>query len=270
MSRVILLDADIVAYKVASSNQEDFDWGDTGEARVLDHQNCIRQIEELIAQYADRLDASRVIVCLSDPERNFRKELEPSYKEHRKSVERPELLAWAKEYLAEEYRSFIRPRLEADDVMGILATSGDRFIEGPKIMVSEDKDMRTVPGLLYNPNQDHLGVLEISEEDANRFHMWQTIVGDPTDGYGGCKGIGMSGDYTEEGWSFGARSFGFPHEVFECDPADLWDVVVEAYASKGLTEDDAILQARLAHILWASSYNFKKKKVKLWQPHWLS
>ena len=272
MSRVILLDADIVAYKVSVVNQDDFDWGDTGKSRVLDHNQARKQTDELVATYCERLDASKAIICLSDPDRNFRKELEPTYKSNRKDVEKPELLAWVKDYLAEEYTSYIRPRLEADDVMGILATAGDRFVAGEKIMVSEDKDMRTVPGLIYNPDRDELGIIHNTEEEANRFHMWQTIVGDPTDGYTGCPGIGM-GDkklYEEETYGFGGRTFGFPHEVLECDPADLWDVVVEAYASKGLTEDDALLQARLAHILWASSYNFKKKKVKLWQPSWLS
>lgn len=268
----ILLDADIVAYKVATVNEDLIDWGDTGTSLVLDHTQAIKQTDELVASYCEALDASRAIICLSDPDVNFRKQLEPTYKSNRKDVKKPELLLWLKDYLAAEYQSYIRPRLEADDVMGILATSGDRFIKGEKIMVSEDKDMRTVPGLSYNPDRPELGVLDITEEEANRFHMWQTIVGDPTDGYTGCPGIGM-GDkemYEEETWGFGARTFGFPHEIFECDPADLWDVVVEAYASKGLTEEDAILQARLAHILWASSYNFKKKKVKLWQPYWLS
>ena len=42
-----------------------------------------------------------------------------------------------------------------------------------------------------------------------------------------------------------------------------------ASASKGYTEEDAILQARMAHILRASSYNFKTKKIRLWRPFWL-
>ena len=269
MNNVLLLDADIVAYMVASRNQHDFDFGDTGSARVVDHNKAREDIDEIIGGYCDTLKASKVIICLSDPKVNFRKELNPTYKSNRKSVERPELLEWAKDYMAEEYQSFIRPRLEADDVMGILATSGDQFVSGNKIMVSEDKDMRTIPGQLYNPNQPQLGVIEISELEANQFHMWQTIVGDATDGYSGCPGIGTSGSYTEDDWSYGARGFGYPHAVLEADTEDLWDIVVEAYASKGFTEEDAILQARMAHILWASSYNFKKKTIRLWQPFWL-
>jgi DNA polymerase-1 len=109
------------------------------------------------------------------------------------------MLMWAKEYLAQEYPSFIRPRLEADDCMGILATNskllGSSYEGDQIIMCSEDKDMRTIPGFLYNPNQPQLGVISISEEDANRFHMWQTLTGDQTDGYPGCPGIGPKSDY---------------------------------------------------------------------------
>jgi len=269
MSKTILLDADIVAYKVATMNQKDFDWGDTGKSRVLDHEKALKDTEELIVNYCEATKASRVVVCLSDPERNFRKELNPTYKSNRKNVEKPEMLQWVKDYLADEYRSFVRPALEADDIMGILATSGDRFIKGEIVMVSEDKDMRVIPAPLYNPNKPELGIIEPSVLEANQFHMWQTVVGDPTDGYGGCPGIGQSGSYTEDDWSFGNRSFGFPHAILEAEAYELWDLVVEAYASRGYTEDDALLQARMAHILWASSYDFKTKTPLLWEPHWL-
>jgi DNA polymerase-1 len=217
-------------------------------------------IEELIAEYCVATNASRVVVCLSDPDRNFRKELDGTYKANRKSVEKPELLQWAKEYLAREYPSFIRPRLEADDCMGILAMRpsllGPSYADDQIIMVSEDKDMRTIPGFLYNPNQPQLGVISISEEDANRFHMWQTLTGDQTDGYPGCPGIGPKNDYVR-------------YLMEDADPSEFWNVVCEAYASKGYSEEDALLQARLAHILWASSYNFKSKRIRLWQPYWL-
>ena len=259
MKRTLLLDADIVAYKASCVHQKDYDFGDTGSARVLDHAACIQMISGLIEDYCQATNADRVVVCLTDKV-NFRKQLDATYKANRKSVEKPELLDWAKEYLATEYPSFIRPRLEADDVMGILATDskllGKRYAGDQIIMVSEDKDMRTIPGLLYNPNHPKLGVISISEEDANRFHMWQTLTGDQTDGYPGCPGIGPKNPYVQ-------------YLMEDAEPDELWDVVVEAYASKGFTEEDALLQARMAHILWASSYNFKNKKVRLWQPYWL-
>ena len=259
MNRTILLDADIVAYKVACTNQKDYDFGDTGKARVLDHETCLRQTEELIATYCEATKAARVVVCLSSKE-NFRKTVDGTYKSNRKGLEKPEMLDWVKEYLAEEYPSYVRPGLEADDVMGILSMRpgllGKRYANDQVIMVSEDKDMRTIPSLLYNPNQPQLGVISISEEDAIRFHMWQVLTGDQTDGYPGCRGIGAKSDYVS-------------YLMEDATRDEFWDVVCEAYASKGYTEEDAILQARLAHILWDTSYDFKAKEVILWEPYWI-
>ncbi len=269
MKTTLLLDADIIAYKTAALNQKDIDWGDTGKSRTLNHEQARKHADELIAKYAADLGTQNVIVCLSDPDRNFRKELNPSYKEARVEIEKPELLMWVKEYLHSEYRSYMRPRLEADDVMGILATHPS-LIEGKKIIVSEDKDMRTIPTNVYNPDKPGLGVLDISELDADRFLLWQALVGDPTDGYKGAKGIGMGGKYVDNEFIEGPRSLTYAHDVLTADRKDLWDLVLEAYGSVGLTEDDAIMQVRMAHILRASSYNFSTKKVKLWQPYWLS
>ncbi len=254
----ILIDADIVAYKASIVNEKHFDFGDTGVGEHLDHDGCIRNVETLINGYADKLKATRVIVCLSEPDgtKNFRKQLNPTYKHNRADTVPPQMLMWIKEYLENEYKSFRRPRLEADDIMGILATSGDRFIEGKRIIVSEDKDMRTIPALVFNPNHPDLGVLDISSLDAKRFHMWQTVVGDPTDGYPGCPGVGKGGRYVEYAESIlGADS-----------PEELWDLVLMAYGSKGLTEDDAILQARMARILQDGDYNYKTKGIRLWNP----
>lgn len=251
----ILLDADIVAYKIASINEEAFDWDDTGESVVVDHARAIKDTDELIAEYCAALKADSVLVCLSDPAVNFRKQLEPTYKANRKDVQKPELLQWVKDYLAHEYRSFIRPRLEADDVMGILATSGDRFVKGRRIIVSEDKDMKTIPGLLWNPRHPEDGVVEIDPLSADRFHMTQTLTGDPVDGYIGCRGIGAKSPFVAA--------------LQDAARLDLWEIVKAGYENKGFTEADAIHQARLAHILRATSYNFKTKKVRLWQPDWL-
>lgn len=271
--RIALLDSDIIAYAVSCASQDDFNFSAAGgtDARAVNKQQCWRLCDELVAKHADAVKADQVVVCLSDPVNNFRKELDPTYKANRAGAEKPELLMLAKEYLFEEYRSYIRPRLEADDVMGILATRPELLGKNVSdvVIVSEDKDMRTIPAKVYNPNYAELGILEISKLDAGRFLLWQTIVGDPTDGYPGCKGVGAGGEWDSETGDFmlGVRSMPYAHDVLSADDLlDAWDTVLLAYASKGLTEDDAIHQARLARILWADDYNFKKKKIRLWNP----
>lgn len=83
--------------------------------------------------------------------------------------------------------------------------------------------------------------------------MYQTLVGDTVDGYSGCKGIG---DKTAR------KILG---EVGEHSLSEMWQAVINTYKSKGYTEDDALLNARMARILRAEDYDFKNKEVKLWQ-----
>lgn len=255
--RTLLLDADIVAYKCAANAEDIFrfnpDEPHAVAVHVGDPDEACRNVDAYIAELADELGASRVVICLTD-EVNFRKQLDPTYKSNRAGTRKPEHLLLMKQYMAAEYPSYVRARLEADDVMGILATT-ERFIEGEKIIVSEDKDMRTVPALLFNPRKEGKDrkVVHVSELEAARFHMEQTITGDPTDGYPGCYGIGAKSPWVAA--------------VRECNEIkDLWPIVVQAYASKGKTEEDALLQARLAFILRDGWFNYKSKKIKLFQP----
>ena len=48
--------------------------------------------------------------------------------------------------MTEKYKTVIYPGLEADDVLGILATTDDGFT---KTIVTNDKDLRTIPTNVY-------------------------------------------------------------------------------------------------------------------------
>lgn len=273
--RVLLLDADIIAYVAASVSQTDIDWGNGVVTSDDDIDKALFEVDRLITNTMIDLEADKIMVCLTDPERNFRNDIFPEYKMNRSGLERPRLLNDVKEHLSLEYQSFIRPGLEADDIMGILATYPRLLYKQlgkveDVIMVSIDKDMRTIPAKFYNPDYPHLGVMDISEEDANRFLMWQTVVGDRVDGYPGCPGVAEGGKYTPFGFEEGPRSFGLAHGVFECDYEDLWDYVVWLYCRAGLGEAEALQQARCAHILRRYSYDFKAKQPILWTPEHLT
>ena len=54
-------------------------------------------------------------------------------------------------------------------------------------IVSPDKDMRQIPGNLYDLNE----VTVVTPEEGYHWHMVQTLAGDQTDGYGGVPGIGV-------------------------------------------------------------------------------
>lgn len=242
----LLIDTDIIAYRLAASSESKTAFG----VAVDDIALACSRADDVVTSLVGTLDASHVIMCLSDKD-NFRYDVLPSYKHNRQDTLRPELLQGVKDYLADEYVSRGYPTLEADDVMGILATH-PYAVDGRKIIVSEDKDMRTIPCELYAPHRPELGVIDVSKLDADRFLMWQTICGDTTDGYGGAKGIGKNSEWAKD--------------VIFADKEDLWDIVLCAYGSKGLTEEDALQQARVARILRAEDYNIKTKELTLWTP----
>jgi len=121
-----------------------------------------------------------------------------------------------------------------------------------KIIVSEDKDMQTIPGYVYNPAKDTAERL-ITEEMADYFFFMQTLMGDTTDGYKGCPGIGEV-------------SAAKVLDKAIADGVPLWTAVTEQFIKKGLDVDEALVQARMARILRAEDYNIKTHEVKLWEP----
>ena len=89
----------------------------------------------------------------------------------------------------------------------------------------------------------------IKDSDGKKWHLVQTLSGDQTDGYSGVTGIGVKRATT----------------LFE-DKGYSWKTVVEAFEEKGMTEEDALLNARLARILTADDYDFKHNKPIPWTP----
>lgn len=252
MARTALFDADIVAYKATAATEGVwyFNGKDDDPAVHADYDEAIKKAEEYVDKVANHLKADALVICLTD-ETNFRRDIYPQYKHNRAGKRRPEYLSAIRDYLAETYQTYKRPGLEADDCMGILATHPS-LIRGEKIMVSEDKDMKTIPALLFNPEKDEKP-RKVSETEAMRFHLEQTLTGDPTDGYPGCPGIGPKSPYVAR-----VRKAKTLREG--------WQIVVEGYESRGLTEDDAIVQARCARILRAQDWDFQAKKPRLWLP----
>jgi DNA polymerase-1 len=249
MKTTLLIDADAILYQHAYRNQSTFNFGDGEPCVHTDSERAkIEMIEEL-DKWMSRLGADDLIICLSDPARRyFRHDVLPTYKAGR-SESRPVLLDDLADVLKGQYETFVRPKLEADDVMGILSTH-PRLVKGEKIIVSPDKDMLTIPGRLYNPRTDE--ETAVTEDEADRWHIYQTLVGDSCDGYAGCPRIGPKK---------AAKA------MEDCPTADLWETVVSLFEAKGLTEDDALIQARVARICRAVDYDFRKKAVKLWTPY---
>lgn len=174
--------------------------------------------------------------------------------------------------------SFFWPGVEGDDVLGILSTNPQLAGCDKVIIVSCDKDFYTIPGMFKRLSD---GSFKIStEEEADRYHMYQTLIGDTTDGYGGIPQVGdgaavpflenpqfyyqdvkvmKSGPRKGEEVPFWTSRDPEPEET-------LWDCMVSLAAKQGMSEEELLQQARVARILRSSDWNYETKEPILWTP----
>ena len=239
----LLIDGDIICYEAASAVEQEIDWGEDLWTLHSNLDEAKALVETKLLRWQERFSAD-IVIGFSDSA-NFRKAVYPDYKGNRKSKRKPLAYKPLKQWMEGVWESYQRPGLEGDDILGILATH-PKAIRGQKIIVSIDKDMKTIPGYVWNPDKDDEPIF-YSTEEADYWHLYQTLTGDTTDGYPGLPGCGPKG----------------AEKVLE-DPS--WEAVVAAYEKKGLTEEDALVQARCARILRATDYDYAKKEVKLWCP----
>jgi DNA polymerase-1 len=240
----LLIDGDVVVYKTTAAVEQEIAWGDDLWTLHSNPDEAKRIIEEQLEVWKSKLSATDVVVAFSDSH-NFRKDIYPPYKSSRSGKRKHLAYKDVKQWMIDRWASYQRPGLEGDDILGILSTS-DKIIRGQKIIISVDKDFKTIPGYSFNPDKDTIPLF-VDRRLADYMHLYQTLTGDATDGYPGLPGCGPKG----------------AEKVLE-EPT--WEAVVAAYAKRGLTEDDALIQARCARILRAEDYDFKNKEVKLWSP----
>ncbi len=260
MARMImLLDGDQFLHRACAAVERDTRWDDENHVLSSNELEAWEVIEGSIKKVLDHFGEQEHVLCLSDTGTyDFRKHLvDPTYKMHRQNTRKPLCFHDLKAKMLTTMKCVSFLGLEADDVMGILATK-----PGPhdRIIVSRDKDMRTIPTKVWNGSQ----FFNVTQEEADYFHLYQTLIGDASDGYKGCPGVGPKKAeklLTPEGYIGGNGYVG----------ADTlagwqWKQVVEAFTKAGLTEADALRQARLARILRWSDWDSKKKEPILWSP----
>ena len=238
---VLLLDGDLILYRNAIACEREVKWDNENWVLWCNEENAWSNIQAHIGHLQTKLKSDKALLVFSEG-RSFRYDLTPTYKANRSDTRKPLGYASLVERAKETYECRSFPNLEADDVMGLLATKPGKE---RRIVVSEDKDMKTIPVLLYRKGE----LVEVSETEADYWHLYQTLIGDTADGYAGLPGCGPK-----------------TAEKILKDAEYQWQAVVNAFIKKGLTATDALLQARLARILRWSDWDNTKKEVKLWTP----
>ena len=236
----LLIDGDLYLYRACAAAEEEINWGDDIWSLSTDLKVAKKIFQETIDACCEYLETGHFIICLSDRD-NFRKEVDSQYKGGRKKVRKPvgysEMIKWIKN----TYMWFSEPMLEADDLMGIMGSAPNHNT----IMVSDDKDMKSIPGRLYRPMSGEL--LTITRKEADFNFLTQALMGDSTDGYSGCPTVGAK---TAE-------------KILTKDPS--WNAVVAQYAKQKLNPNYALTQARLARILRFEDWDVEKNQLILWE-----
>ena len=236
----LLIDADYIVYKCCAACETEIDYGEDVIVVTSRFSEAYNMALNELYNIANNLGCFDDSILFFSDSSNFRKRLDPTYKGHR-NRKKPCGYKRVINKLKEDFPVVVMPNLEADDAIGIYATK-----EEGHIICSPDKDMRQIPGELYDLSNE---VTLITAEQGNRWHLVQTIAGDQTDGYAGVPSIGVK------------RA-----EALLDSKGCSWKTVVEAFAEKDLDEDHALLNARLAKILQVNNYDFTNQEVRLWTP----
>jgi 5'-3' exonuclease len=255
--RLAIIDGDSIIYstalgaemKAAGQDGDDL-WFD-----IKDLSQCYSEVVDKLETLVDLVGAEDAIVCLTTS-RCFRYGLLPTYKSNRDNLRRPSMLLPLRA-MVQEKRPFgviAVKGLEADDVCGVSAGALQKAGLREPVIVSIDKDMRSVPGLVFSPMKAKEGVQEISSAAADRAHLYQTLIGDAVDGYSGCPGIGPK------------KAAKILDQCEHASSGAQWAFVEGAFMSRGQTPKYALTQARVARILRVSDWDATQRDVTLWSP----
>jgi len=243
-NKKMLVDGDLIVYKITSSLEEPIDWGNDIWTLSSDLHKGKQLFLQSIAYYLELTKSSEAIILFSDKE-NFRKKIDSFYKSHRKKIRKPISYSPMRTWIEETHHTICYPNLEADDAIGLLATGEHK---DNCVIVSGDKDMRTIPSWQVCIIDDQIEYVDEQLADYN--FCTQTLTGDQTDGYKGCVGVGH-----------------IKASRVLLDKKDLpncWEAVIKEYQRNKYSIDDAYHQARLARILREGEYDYKTNKIKLW------
>ena len=176
----LLIDCDYIVYKCCAATETEIDFGEDLIIVTSNYSEAYKRVKREIQQVQEELMCDDVILFFTSPQ-NFRKKILPEYKGHRQR-KKPCGFKRVINNLKIEYKVIVKDTLEADDTIGIYATKYPG-----NIIVSPDKDMRQIPGKLY----DFKETVDITPNEGARWHLIQSMAGDNTDGYSGVPGIGI-------------------------------------------------------------------------------
>jgi len=218
---IALIDADIVAYRVGFTTEE--------EPEAI----AAWRADELMQSILAETGATEYKAFLTG-EGNFRRKVNALYKANR-TKPKPVHLPFLTKHLVEKWGAVVVNGMEADDYLAINQ-------EDNTIICSIDKDLLTVPGKHYNFVKKEF--VDIDYLTGLRKFYKQFLIGDVADNIIGIKGIGPVGAsgyidhlYTE------LEMFNIVRELYNDDDRLLMNGIC-LYMKRTLDDD------------WTGTYNF--------------
>ena len=245
MKSVLLIDGDVIAYRIAAAVEVPAHWTDQIYTYHADAAEGEAQVDKFLLDLTEQLVTPTMRVYLTGKD-NFRVALWPDYKKNRAFRRKPLLQPYLRDYLVERHGAVVSDGCEADDLMGLAG-----WRKQGAVICTIDKDLRTIEGYHFNWDKPDEGVVKVNAKSAARMFYEQVLTGDTVDNYPGLPGCGPKS----------------AAKLLDCceSSVEMWDAVITAYAKKGLSEEDALIQARCAYILKKPS-DMTKGKIHLWEP----
>lgn len=242
MEPLVLADGDPIVYKGASVAEKELDFDPEVTAIIGDFKEGKRVVTQAVENLLTRFDTSKIILFFTSTT-NFRKEVCETYKGNR-TKRKPCGYKKLKNWAMQTWQSVQIEGLEADDALGIAATSGKykNFV-----LYSPDKDLEQFPCRIWNGKEEFTQTPEAAE-----LKRWtQSLTGDSTDGY---KGVPNCGPKKAEAI------------LSKVKDGKYYEAVLDTFLSAGLTKEDAITNIRLATILSSDDWDAEKCQPILFTP----
>lgn len=249
-----IIDADVICYQAAAAAQRDY-----GFEVWSDLKTAIADAKEQIEHQTQLAECTDTILVFSPKSRrNWRKLIMPEYKMNRKAKPKPICYNDLRVEMEKMCKHIEIDWLEGDDVLPMVQQKIPN-----SVIVSIDKDMMTIKGMLLNPMKMAWPEL-ISEGRADYFWFSQILMGDTTDGYKGLQRCGPKGadKLLSPHYKCDVDSNGQRVDTFDWQAA--WKDIQAAYNEKG--QKDILIQARVSRILRPGDYDKATNTIKLWHP----
>lgn len=199
---ITLIDGDIILYRCAAASEND-------DATV-----ATARCDELLHRILSDTGATSYELWINGSE-NFRYNVNPEYKAHRKDIPKPQHLEYCRGHLLEHHNAKMSNGIETDDEIGIAATA---YWENDTAfcVASIDKDLLQLRGKHYNFVKNVWTY--ISPNDAAQVFWKQMLIGDRADNITGVQGIGQ----IKAGRAIDPL----------CNERDMYDLVYNLYDNK--------------------------------------